>query len=149
MENVFENFTVTVMKINKTVQKIKQVEMQRYNLKSIHVMCIYYLSERKQGLTASELMRLTYEDKSALSRALKQLRNDGYVVYDVDSYNAVITLTDKGKQIATDVISKIDKAVLFASADFTDEQRDFFYRSLSAICDNIQKYYEKVVKGND
>lgn len=149
MDKLFESFTVTVLKINKMIQKIKQVEMQEYNLKGVHVMCIYYLNERKQGLTASELMRLTYEDKAALSRALKQLRDDGYVTYDVDTYNANITMTNKGEKIAESIVEKIDKAVLAASADFTDEQRAFFYQSLNIICGNIKQYYDKVVKAND
>lgn len=149
MENLFENFTITVLKINKMVQKIKQFEMQEYNLKGVHVMCIYYLNKHKQGITASELMRLTYEDKGAISRALKQLREDGYAKYDLDSYNANITLTKKGEQIAEQIIKKIDKAVSFASADFTDEQRAFFYKSMDAICSNIKEYYDRLVKEND
>lgn len=149
MDNLFENFTITVLKINKMVQKIKQFEMQEYNLKGVHVMCIYYLSKNKQGITASELMRLTYEDKAAISRALKQLLELGYVQYDLDSYNANITLTEKGEQIAEQIIKKIDKAVSFAGADFTDEQRAFFYKSLDTICSNIKEYYDRLVKQND
>lgn len=149
MENLFENFTVTILKINKMVQKIKQYEMQQYNLKGVHVMCVYYLDKHKHGLTASELMRLTYEDKAAISRALKQLRHDGYVTYNADSYNANIVLTDKGEQIAAGIFQKIDKAVLAASADFTDGQRDFFYSSLDTIANNIKKYYDRLVKSDD
>ena len=60
MEKIFENFTVSVLKLNKLVQRIKQFEMREYKLKSVHVMCVYYLNEHREGLTASELMSLTY-----------------------------------------------------------------------------------------
>ena len=40
MDDRFENFTVTVLKLGKLVQKIKLFEMESYGLKAIHVMCI-------------------------------------------------------------------------------------------------------------
>ncbi|MGN1373278.1 MAG: hypothetical protein ACI4VK_04450 [Candidatus Coproplasma sp.] len=40
MEKIFEQFTITVLKLNKLVQKIKTCEMSDYGLKTIHVMCV-------------------------------------------------------------------------------------------------------------
>ena len=149
MEKIFENFTVSVLKLNKLVQRIKQFEMREYKLKSVHVMCVYYLNEHPEGLTASELMRLTYEDKAAISRALRQLLDNGYVKYDVKKYNSVITLTEEGVKIADYVSSKADKAVKAGSADFSEEERVHFYKSLAQITENLKKYYEELVKNND
>ena len=53
MDKIFEHFTITILKLNKLVQKIKIYEMQEYGLKAIHVMCGYYLMENPDGLTAS------------------------------------------------------------------------------------------------
>ena len=149
MEKIFENFTVSVLKLNKLVQRIKQFEMREYKLKSVHVMCVYYLNEHREGLTASELMRLTYEDKAAISRALRQLRDNGYVQYDVKKYNSVITLTEAGVSIADYVSMKADKAVKAGSADFSEEERVRFYKSLAQITENLKKYYEELIKNND
>ena len=145
MEKIFEHFTISILKLNRLVQRIKQFEMREYRLKSIHVMCIYYLNEHRSGLTASELMRLTYEDKAAISRALRQLLADGYVKYDVKKYNSVITLTDYGVQIAECINQKADKAVKAGSADFSEEERQFFYKSLAQITDNLKSYYEELI----
>ena len=79
MDKIFEHFTITILKLNKLVQKIKLYEMQEYGLKAIHVMCGYYLMENPDGLTASELVKLTLEDKAAISRALKTLQEKGFV----------------------------------------------------------------------
>ena len=54
MEKVFEHFTITILKLNKLVQRIKQFESNKYGLKSIHIMCGYYLNEHPDGLTAGE-----------------------------------------------------------------------------------------------
>ncbi len=145
MEKIFEHFTISILKLNRLVQRIKQFEMREYRLKSIHVMCIYYLNEHHSGLTASELMRLTYEDKAAISRALRQLLDDGYVKYDVKKYNSVITLTDYGVQIAERINQKADKAVKAGSADFSEEERQFFYKSLAQITENLKNYYEELI----
>ncbi|MDE7167866.1 MAG: DUF4364 family protein [Clostridia bacterium] len=149
MEKIFENFTISVLKLNRLVQRIKQYEMREYKLKSVHVMCVYYLNEHREGLTASELMRLTYEDKAAISRALRQLLDNGYVKYDVKKYNSLITLTEEGLKVADYITRKSDKAVKAGSAEFSEEERVFFYKSLAQITDNLKNYYEELSNDND
>ena len=146
MEKIFETFTVTILKINKLVQKIKHLEMREYGLQCIHVMCIYYLKENKKGLTASELMRLSFEDKAAISRALKVLKQKGYIEYDPDTYNAVITLTGEGFMVADAISEQAERAVKAGSADMSEEERLFFYKSLQSIADNLKNYYEGMEK---
>lgn len=145
MEKQFEAFTVSILKINKLIQKIKQFEMREYDLKSIHVMCLYFLNDHKGGLTASELMRLTVEDKAAISRALKLLQDNGFVVYDAKTYNAPISLTEKGTCAAQNIMKKADRAVAAGSADFTEDERLLFYKSLANIADNLKNYYEELI----
>ena len=149
MEDLFVDFTGSILKLNKLVQKIKSFEIEKYGLKPVHVMCVYYLNKNPQGLTAKELVELTLEDKAAISRALKILQANGYVKYDFNSRNAVAGLTDAGKEIADRISSRADKAVEAGSIDFTAEQRIFFYKSLDAIVDNLENYYKDLVKNND
>lgn len=144
MEKIFETFTITVLKINKLVQKIKHREMREYGLQCIHAMCIYYLRENENGLTASELMRLTFEDKAAISRALKVLKEKGYIEYDSKTYNAPVKLTEEGLEVARFISEKAEKAVQGGSADMSEEERKFFYKSLLSIADNLKKYYEEM-----
>ena len=146
MENIFENFTITILKLNKLVQKIKNYEMQEYDLKTIHVMCVYYLNNRPDGITASELTKLTLEDKGAISRALKTLQEKGYINYDPNKYNAVIQLTDEGKQLASKISDKAERAVKAGSYDFTGEQRNSFYKELKTIAVNLETYYRGLMK---
>lgn len=94
----FENFTVSILKLNKLIHKIKLYEMEEYDLRAIHVMCIYYLNSYPD-ITATELAKLTLEDKAAISRALKMLAEKDYVNYTADGYNAKITLTDAARYV--------------------------------------------------
>ncbi|MCM1368402.1 MAG: MarR family winged helix-turn-helix transcriptional regulator [Roseburia sp.] len=142
MEKVFEHFTVSILKLNKLVQRIKAIEMAEFGLKGIHVMCAYYLTEHADGLTASELSKYTLEDKAAISRALSQLKKKGFVSYDEKTYNAKITLTDAGKSFAAAVMEKADRAVAAGSADQTEDERLDFYKKLSDIVDNLEAYLD-------
>lgn len=147
MENVFENFVISVLKLYRSVQKIKNYEMREYGLKSVHVMCIYYLNESGKGLTSGELMRLTLEDKAAISRAISQLREKGFVDYDSGKYNSPVILTAKGMEIAKSVLEKANRAVRAGSADFTEQERVQFYKSLNEISENLNNYYDNLSKG--
>lgn len=147
MEKIFENFTITVLRLNKLVHKIKTYEMKEYGLKAIHVMCIYYLDEHREGLKAAELSKLTLEDKAAISRGLALLRDKGYVGYDSDKYNAEIRLTESGVKLAEEIAEKSENAVNAGCADFTDGERENFYKSLQVIANNLQVYYAKLSEG--
>lgn len=146
MENIFENFTITVLRLNKLVQKIKNFEMQEYGLKTIHVMCGHYLNAHPEGLTAAELTKLTLEDKAAISRALKVLQEKGFIHYNANQYNAVIRLTDEGKRFAEYISDKATKAVMAGSYDFSEEERNNFYKALNAIADNLENYYDGLIE---
>ena len=143
MENVFENFTYTVLKLNKLIHKIKLTEMHTYGLKTIHVMCIYYLY-KSGGLTNSELTESTLEDKTAISRAVKCLKDKNLVYGGDDGYKSKIKLTDEGMAIAEFILEQSERAVNAASCNFTDEQREEFYKSLNSIAEKLQKYYNEL-----
>lgn len=141
MEKVFENFAAVIMKINKLIQRIKQYEMRDYGLKAIHVMCVYHLNNHDGGLTSSELVRLTLEDKAAISRALNVLQEKGYIVYDKSKYNTPVKLTDTGKELAEIILDRSSKAVEAGSANMPEEQRVMFYKFLGETADKLSDYY--------
>ncbi len=140
MDKRFENFTVTISKLNKLVQKIKLFEMENYGLTAVHVMCIYYLYER-DGATASELVRLTLDDKAAISRALKLLKEKGLIVYSSAKYNAKISLTPEGVEVAKFIEERADAAVNAGGELLDKKQSEDFYVILGSICQSLEKYY--------
>ena len=145
MENRFENFTVAILKLNKLIQKIKLYEMRDYGLKAIHVMCVYYLRTRGE-LTASELSKLTLEDKAAISRAISFLNEKGFVNYDSNKYNAPIKLTGEGNKVSEYINRRADSAVNAGGGFLTEEERINFYSALELIAENLKNYYENLNK---
>ena len=145
MEDLFVDFTLSILRLNKLVQKIKTFEIEKFGLKPIHVMCSYYLNKNPKGLTAKELSELTLEDKAAISRALKMMQERGYVNYDQNRRNSTIKLTEEGKQFTNVICARAEKAVAAGSMDFTEAERNFFYRSLGVINENLRAYYKELI----
>lgn len=146
MNNRFENFVISVLRLNKIITKIKLLEMEEYKLRAVHVMCIYYLSESEDGLTATELAKLTLEDKAAISRALGTLRERGYIFYDSKKYNTKVRLTDEGKEIAKFIGDRAESYVEAAGGTLTDADRESMYRSLSTIITRLESYYDTLAR---
>lgn len=138
----FETFVTAITQINRSIQKIKSQEMARFHLKGTHVMCLFYLQQHPQGLTAAQLAQFCEEDKAAVSRAIAELRTRSLVFVPEDSshrrYRAIITLTDEGKEITLQMNKRIVDAVENAAKGYSDEERAVFYRVLLQVADNLQ-----------
>lgn len=72
MKERFETFTVLTAKISRNIRKIKNQEMLKYDLKSPHISCLYFLY-CADTLTATELCERCEEDKATISRSLDYL----------------------------------------------------------------------------
>ena len=140
MRERFETFTVLINRISRNIRKIKNQEMAKYNLRSTHVSCLYYIYTLN-GATATDLCERCEEDKATISRALDYLDTNGYISREVEStkrYKSPLLLTDKGKEVGKKIADKISGVLDTISVDFTEEERIAFYRSLAIISDSLE-----------
>ncbi len=141
MVNRFESFVNGITVCYKYIQKIKATEMTEYGLKGTHAMCVYYLNRHEGGLTAAQLCNLCSEDKAAISRTLVDLESKGYVDQNNDEnkkkYRSLITLTQKGRELAQTVDSLACQWVGLGGDTLSDEQREAFYYALEVISQNL------------
>ncbi len=144
MDNRFECFSSYISSIYKNIQRLKELKIKEYGLKSIHVMCLFYL-RHYENVTNSMLVKLTNEDKGAISRALAYLDENGYISYD-KKYKSAILLLEKGKEVAEYIDSESDNAVSFAGNAYNEEERKLFYDMLKTISENLNIYIEKLEK---
>ncbi len=145
MEERFQLFTTLIAKCARTVKKIKSSEMSEYNLKGLHVSCLYYAYISKNPLTATELCEICDEDKANISRAIDALEKGQFVTCNSKTqkkYNCPILLTPKGTVIAKNLAEKIDGIVALASQGLSEENRKIFYSSLTLISNNLDKILE-------
>ena len=144
MEHRFETFTLLIASINRCIRKIKSEEMAEFNLKSPHVSCLYYLY-KSDSLTASELCDMCEEDKANISRSIKFLEENGYIVCRTNlqkRYQSPLSLTEKGRRVGQHINDLINKMLEHASEGLSEEERIILYRSLSLINTNLQHICE-------
>lgn len=137
----FGQFALAVSRIHHSIQKIKTAEMQRYDLKAVHVMCLYLLEERPEGLAPTVIVDQTGEDKAAISRALKELRQRNLVELaqedGVRAYRVPVRLTAEGMILAKEVHATVHQYFDRMAPETTPEERAVFYRVLFQLSDNL------------
>ena len=146
MEELFSLFTMQVSKCSRCIRKIKQEEMDNFDLKGPHVSCLYYLYKNDGSLTLKELCDICDEDKAYISRAVDSLEKDGYIECNSKTekrYKSPLFLTEKGKVAAEKTVNKIDQIVESAGSGITQEDREVFYKIFKTISDNLQKICDK------
>lgn len=142
----FKEFTKNISLAYKYLIKIKSFGIREFGLKGSHLMCLFYIGESENGLTATELCRLCCEDKAAISKALSALGDNGYVVLENGEnkkYRSTYLLTEAGMQVVDSVKEKIFSAVSLGGNGLSEEDREVFYRSLQVIVDNLAAISKK------
>ncbi|MGM9859030.1 MAG: MarR family winged helix-turn-helix transcriptional regulator [Bacilli bacterium] len=140
MSERYALFTTLITSINRLIKKIKFVEMTKYDLLAPHVSCLFYLN-KFNGLTASQLVDLSKDDKGLVSRSLTYLEEKKYIVYDDTNkkrYNAEIKLTTLGQEVSNIIVDKIDAIFEEASKGIDDNKRTILYECLNIVNDNLE-----------
>lgn len=141
VEKRFETFTTLIANINRSIRKIKTEEMSKFNLKSVHVSCLYYLYKQR-SLTVKELCDMCDEDKANISRSVEHLEACGYIAMrpkDAKKYKAPLDLTADGDRVGEIIACKVDRILDESSVGLSEEERAVLYRSLGIICNNLQR----------
>lgn len=133
-ERLDEFFTYTRM-ISRMVTRLRLDAVKEENLKTIHVECLFYLIY-KGPLSSAQLVRYTLEDKAAISKALKTLKEKGFVSYKT-GYNEKISLLEKGKMLAEQIEEKSFQILKEARDGISDEEAKVFLSVLERICLNL------------
>ncbi len=147
MKERFETFTVLIAKIARNIRKIKNQEMVKYDLKSPHISCLYYLYCAK-SLTATQLCERCEEDKATISRSIDYLEKNGYLVCEAKStkkYKSPITLNEKGREVGKTIAVKIEKVLDRVSIELSEAERIEFYRCLAIISNSL----DAIVRQNE
>ena len=138
----FQSFVGGISSCYKYIQHIKSIEMAEFGLKGAHVMCLFFLNQHPQGLTAANLCQLCAEDKAAISRTIASLQKDGFIAACDKKYRALLQLTQKGQQVSQQINQLIEQWVDFGGSGLSEEDRSTFYRVLDLISTNLKTNIE-------
>ena len=137
----FEKFTLLIDGIHKSVNKLKFDTAPYLGVKSVHVFWVYELSLHPEGLTAAEIAAVSMVDRSLISREIAALKKDGYVECEDTgkkrSYNARITLTEKGRDLAEKITEEAMRVQSMVDVGITCEELVSFYSTLEKLYSNF------------
>jgi len=142
----FEKFSSTISEIYRNWHKLASDVMEAHGLKGPHSVYLTTMYRYKEGITAVELSEITARDKADVSRAIAQFEKEGVaekVALNNHFYRAPIKLTEVGRGIAEDIITKATAAVELGGKGLTDVDRNTFYEALELISSNLRVLAEK------
>ncbi|MBQ7761571.1 MAG: MarR family transcriptional regulator [Clostridia bacterium] len=146
MEQRFESFTALITKISRSIRKIKNQEMQEYNLRAPHISCLYYLYCNR-SLTATELCERCEEDKATISRTLDYLEENGYIICESKAqkrYKSPLSLTEKGEEVGEKIYQRVNGVLEQVGKGLSEEERVSFYRCLTIISNDLEGVIKKI-----
>lgn len=129
----FESIASSLGRIIKGVQAIKTRKMAQYGLKGTTCACICHLYRSEEGLNAAELAQLSESDKAQISRSTTELAEKGFIYRDEREgrcYKQKYRLTERGEEIASDLIHTIDQLKAAVGEGISEEEMQTFERVL-------------------
>lgn len=146
MRERYETFTTLINRINRSIRRIKNREMAEYNLRSVHVSCLYYLY-RGNDMTATDLCEHCEEDKATISRALLYLEEQGFLAPRMQGkrYKTPLVLSVKGEKAGKKIAKRIEYVLEDVSSGLSERERKVLYRCLSVISAGL----EEISKGSE
>ena len=127
MDHRFETFSLSILELNRYLQKIKELEMKQFGLKASHTMCLYYLGQHPEGLTATQL---TDRQLVVCEQPADHKR----------SYRSRYMLTVQGRSVVSGIQTRIKEALSYGGRGLTEERRRDFYGTLAIISENLSDY---------
>lgn len=148
----FLPFILSIDRISKNIKRIKDKAMEKYNLRSAHVMCLFNLVKSPDGLNSTELAEICGVDKAFVSRVTTELESRGYIERKENSqgsiYKSKFLLTESGIEINKYISTKIAEIMGHVSGDIPVHKLKAFYEVLSIIDDNISFQLKEEKYGN-
>ena len=137
--NRFLIFYQSFNSIVKDIKKMEMAYMSEYCLRAVHMGCLIYIGSSEKGMTVTELAKACDKDKALISRTLKELMDDGFVIThsSAKTYNKRYLLTPKSEEIVYAINNDIERYIVAARGDSPDEDIDTFYRVLANFVKNI------------
>ena len=142
MKSRYDEFSSLILGINKSIQKIKNFEMNNFGLKGKQVQCIFHLYNDEEGISVTQLASLCGEDKGAMSRTIKELEMGDYLYLEErgkQKYRNPIKLTERGRELGRILSERIDEIFSLGSRGVEDEEREKFYQLLRLVSNNLQE----------
>ena len=147
MQHRVTDFMTLVVAAYKKLQQIKKKQTAiyaAYDIKSQHVMVLFFLGHHSGGLTVTELATLCCEDKSATSRAVEYLVERGYAVHEEDMvrrrWRSKVRITPAGMRLCRIIDHISIEASNLVKEGISEDDLKIFYRVFHQMVKNMDRF---------
>jgi DNA-binding MarR family transcriptional regulator len=139
--DLLDNIAVLIHDVKLDVAMCMTKSLAPYDITPEQAFIIILLNER-DGLSQGEIAFALRKDKSSITRMIMSLENKGVMHRITSSYDRryfKVSLTDKGKSLATNVIPCISGTIDLLQTGFSLEELNELRRLLIKMSDNMKK----------
>ncbi|MBQ8568368.1 MAG: DUF4364 family protein [Oscillospiraceae bacterium] len=118
----------------------------KFGISECTMWILYFLRESDTPCTQKALCDIMLQSKQSINSALKKMEHEGFITLEYGSdnkKNKLITLTEKGKELAENTADKIISADKNAFAMLSENERtaylELFGKHISFLKNEIQK----------
>ena len=149
----FLPFILSIDRISKNIKRMKDDAMEKYDLRSAHVMCLFNLKKHESGLNSTELAEACGVDKAFISRVTGELEKRGYIGRSQNSngsiYKCKFVLTEQGIEINKYINQRISEIMGSVGGEIPEHKIRVFYEVLSILDENISFQIKEEKYGNE
>ena len=139
----FIAFSRRLDRIVKNIKRKEMAYMREYGLRSVHITCLLCIDMHEDGATVTELSRECDTDKALISRTVKELCEDGFILSEPDekdkNYNKKYFLSEKSISLLSKLKKVISEYIEQANGNVEPEDMKTFYRVLGELEQNIER----------
>ena len=139
----FITFSSRLDRIVKNIKKKEMAYMREHGLRSVHILCLLHIDMHEGGATVTELSRECDTDKALISRTVKELCRDGFILSEQGendkNYNKKYFLSEKSISILSKLKTVISEYTEQANVNIAEEDLKTFYRVLGGLEQNIER----------
>ncbi len=146
-----ERFVMFINRIDamqKYLRRIRAALGADMDMKGVHTLWVYLLSSYPEGLTSAEIAEVCSVDRSLVSREIEMLKENGIVeLQDANGrrvYNSTVRLTEKGKNIASEIEAGALRVQNAVDVGITEEELSIFYGITEKMCANFKAIVDKI-----
>jgi len=137
--NRFLVFYQVLSRIVKDIKRLEMSYMSEHGLRSVHIGCLLYIKSSEKGMTVTQLAKACKTDKALISRVLKELISDGFIVAvgSDGAYNKKYVLTEKSEKLTAQIDGVISSYMARARENISEDDLVVFYDVLGTLENNI------------
>ena len=145
MKDGFLKFTTLITDITRKIRRIISETVAQYEIKRSYALPLYFLYKNGPQ-SAAKLTKLCAEDKANVSRTLRALEDDGYIVREERAgarSRVRFALSEEGMEIGGYLARRMVEAVRGATDGIGLDELEVMYSVLGRIDANLAELFDK------